>query len=69
MIFNCHYVKGFIIGILYVYLIIGTCIYKNSLELSQIIRKKTADKKTVLEYEQSYFNIIYTFFKYYISDK
>lgn len=67
MIFNCHYVKGFIIGILYVYLIIG--IYKNSLELSQIIRKKTADKKTVLEYEQSYFNIIYTFFKYYISDK
>lgn len=67
MIFNCHYVKGFIIGMLYVYLIIG--IYKNSLELSQIIRKKTADKKTVLEYEQSYFNIIYTFFKYYISDK
>lgn len=67
MIFNCHYVKGFIIVILYVYLIIG--IYKNSLELSQIIRKKTADKKTVLEYEQSYFNIIYTFFKYYISDK
>lgn len=66
MIFNCHYVKGFIIGILYVYLIIG--IYKNSLELSQIIRKKQRIK-TVLEYEQSYFNIIYTFFKYYISDK
>lgn len=66
MIFNCHYVKGFIIGILYVYLIIG--IYKNSLELSQIIRKKQRIK-TVLEYEQSYFNIISTFFKYYISDK
>lgn len=30
MIFNCYYVKGFIIGILYVYFIIG--IYKNSLE-------------------------------------
>lgn len=66
MIFNCHYVKGFIIGILYVYLIIG--IYKNSLELSQIIRKKQRIK-TVLEYEQSSFNIISTFFKYYISDK
>lgn len=66
MIFNCHYVNGFIIGILYVYLIIG--IYKNSLELSQIIRKKQRIK-TVLEYEQSYFNIISTFFKYYISDK
>lgn len=36
---------------------------------SQKLSEKTADKKTVLEYEQSYFNIIYTFFKYYISDK
>lgn len=43
-------------------------LYKNSLELSQIIRKKQRIK-TVLEYEQSYFNIISTFFKYYISDK
>lgn len=34
---------------------------------SQKLSEKTADKKTVLEYEQSYFNIIYTFFKYYIS--
>lgn len=46
MIFNCHYVKGFIIGILYVYLIIG--IYKNSLELSQIIRKKQRIKRLSL---------------------
>lgn len=36
---------------------------------SKKLSEKTADKKTVLEYEQSYFNIIYTFFKYYISDK
>lgn len=37
MIFNCYYVKGFIIGILY--FIIG--IYKNSFEFLKIIRKNS----------------------------
>lgn len=50
---------------MYILLLVYIRIALSSQELSE----KTADKKTVIEYEQSYFNIIYTFFKYYISDK
>lgn len=49
MIFNCYYVKGFIIGILYVYILL--LVYIRIVLSFKILLEKIVDKKIVFEYE------------------